>query len=75
MTNAMLAPRGAAPKPTPPCTVGLPSLQAEDWDHEDEAADDDLDMEADEGEGGVEASPVRRWELFAGSRGLPAKVL
>lgn len=60
MTNAMLAPRGAAPKPTPPCTAGLPSLQAEDWDHEDEAADDDLDMEADEGEGGVEASPVRR---------------
>ncbi|KAL6766911.1 PFL1 [Auxenochlorella protothecoides x Auxenochlorella symbiontica] len=36
-----------------------PDDKAEDWDHEDEAADDDLDMEADEGEGGVEASPVR----------------
>jgi len=34
-------------------------MQGEDWEHEDVAADDDLDMgESEEDEAG---SPVRRW--------------
>lgn len=37
------------------------ALQGEDWEHEDVAADDDLDMGEAEDDAAAEVSPIRRW--------------
>lgn len=35
-------------------------LQGEDWEHEDVAADDDIDMGEGEDDAAAEVSPIRR---------------